>query len=114
MGTSGSSPAATPAPPARSPLGPRHCRPGSQAALPRAPRAAPTLGLDFPTGRRVCVGEGLARTELFLLFAGLLRSFRLLPPPGLRPEDLDTEPVPAFTMRPSPQALCAVPRLQGR
>ncbi|XP_036993741.2 cytochrome P450 2W1 [Artibeus jamaicensis] len=69
--------------------------------------------LPFSAGRRVCVGEGLARTGLFLLFAGLLRGFRLLPPPGLRPEDLDTVPAPAFTMRPPAQALCAVPRLQG-
>ncbi|KAF6080885.1 cytochrome P450 family 2 subfamily W member 1 [Phyllostomus discolor] len=70
--------------------------------------------LPFSAGRRVCVGESLARTELFLLFTGLLQSFRLRPPPGLRPEDLDTEPTPAFTMRPPAQALCAVPRLQGR
>lgn len=98
----------------RADLGPRHCRPGSQAALPWPPWAAPTLALDFPTGRRVCVGESLARSELFLLFAGLLQSFRLLPPPGLCPEDLDTVPAPAFTMRPPAQALCAVPRPQGR
>ncbi|KAM5301285.1 cytochrome P450 2W1 [Glossophaga mutica] len=70
--------------------------------------------LPFSAGRRVCVGESLARAELFLLFAGLLRSFRLLPPPGLRPEDLDTAPAPAFTMRPPAQPLCAVPRPRAR
>ncbi|XP_054422233.1 cytochrome P450 2W1 [Pteronotus mesoamericanus] len=69
--------------------------------------------LPFSAGRRVCVGESLARTELFLLFAGLLRSFRLRPPPGLGPEDLDSVPTPAFTMRPPAQLLCAAPRPQG-
>ncbi|XP_032315735.1 cytochrome P450 2W1 [Camelus ferus] len=70
--------------------------------------------LPFSAGRRVCVGESLARSELFLLFVGLLQRYRLLPPPGLSPATLDTTPAPAFTMRPPAQALCAVPRLQGR
>ncbi|KAG5195498.1 hypothetical protein R6Z07F_019075 [Ovis aries] len=69
--------------------------------------------LPFSAGRRVCVGESLARSELFLLFAGLLQRYRLLPPPGLSAAALDTTPAPAFTARPSAQALCAVPRLQG-
>uniref|UniRef100_A0A8C3X0Y0 Cytochrome P450 2W1 n=1 Tax=Catagonus wagneri TaxID=51154 RepID=A0A8C3X0Y0_9CETA len=68
--------------------------------------------LPFSAGRRVCVGESLARSELFLLFAGLLQRYRLLPPAGLSPAALDTTPAPAFTMRPPAQALCAVPRLQ--
>ncbi|XP_021520321.1 cytochrome P450 2W1 [Meriones unguiculatus] len=66
--------------------------------------------LPFSTGRRVCVGESLARTELFLLFAGLLQRYHLLPPPGLSPEDLALRPAPAFTMRPPAQTLRAVPR----
>ncbi|XP_004386030.1 cytochrome P450 2W1 [Trichechus manatus latirostris] len=66
--------------------------------------------LPFSAGRRVCVGESLARTELFLLFAGLLQRFRLQPPPGDHPAALDDSPAPAFTMRPRAQALCAVPR----
>ncbi|XP_054350327.1 cytochrome P450 2W1 [Pongo pygmaeus] len=66
--------------------------------------------LPFSAGRRVCVGERLARTELFLLFAGLLQKYRLLPPPGISPASLDTTPARAFTMRPRAQALCAVPR----
>lgn len=70
--------------------------------------------LPFSAGRRVCVGESLARTELFLLFAGLLQSFCLRPPPGLSPAGLDTVPASAFTMRPPAQVLCAVPRPQGR
>uniref|UniRef100_A0A2K6LEG5 Cytochrome P450 family 2 subfamily W member 1 n=1 Tax=Rhinopithecus bieti TaxID=61621 RepID=A0A2K6LEG5_RHIBE len=66
--------------------------------------------LPFSAGRRVCVGERLARTELFLLFAGLLQKYCLLPPPGISPASLDTTPARAFTMRPRAQALCAVPR----
>lgn len=62
------------------------------------------------SGRRVCVGKSLAMTELFLLFAGLLQRYHLLPPPGLSPADLDLRPAPAFTMRPPAQTLCAVPR----
>ncbi|XP_045849710.1 cytochrome P450 2W1 [Meles meles] len=69
--------------------------------------------LPFSAGRRVCVGESLARSELFLLFAGLLHRYRLLPPPGLSPTALDTTPAPAFTMRPPAQALCVVPRPGG-
>ncbi|XP_060028274.1 cytochrome P450 2W1 isoform X4 [Erinaceus europaeus] len=68
--------------------------------------------LPFSAGRRACVGERLARTELFLLFSGLLQGFQLSPPPGLGPESLDTTPAPAFTMRPPAQALCALPRTQ--
>ncbi|XP_069425777.1 cytochrome P450 2W1 isoform X2 [Ovis canadensis] len=82
------------------------------SGLPPQPRDPPAP--HVPAGRRVCVGESLARSELFLLFAGLLQRYRLLPPPGLSAAALDTTPAPAFTARPSAQALCAVPRLQGR
>ncbi|XP_063090067.1 cytochrome P450 2W1 isoform X2 [Cavia porcellus] len=66
--------------------------------------------LPFSAGRRVCVGESLARTELFLLLAGLLQRYHLQPPPGVSPAALDTMPALAFTMRPRAQALCAIPR----
>lgn len=82
------------------------------SGLPHGLRDPPAPRL--PAGRRVCVGESLARSELFLLFAGLLQRYRLLPPPGLSVAALDTTPAPAFTARPSAQVLCAMPRLQGR
>ncbi|XP_004617320.1 cytochrome P450 2W1 [Sorex araneus] len=69
--------------------------------------------LPFSAGRRVCVGERLATSQLFLLFAGLLHKYRLCPAPGLSPV-LDATSAPAFTMRPPAQALCAEPRNQWR
>lgn len=82
-------------------------------ALRRAGLEPPPCASVSSAGRRVCVGESLARSELFLLFAGLLHRYRLLPPPGLSPTALDTTPAPAFTMRPPAQALCVVPRPGG-
>lgn len=109
----------------RLPLRTRWCL-SHQAILPGGPPSPPRVppyplwetgwahwGCPVPAGRRVCIGEALARSELFLLFAGLLQRYRLLPPPGLSPATLDTTPTPAFTMRPPAQALCAVPRNQG-
>ncbi|ELK09213.1 Cytochrome P450 2W1 [Pteropus alecto] len=66
--------------------------------------------MAFSAGRRVCVGEHLARTQVFLLFAGLLQRFHLLPPPGLSPASLDIQIIPAIFKRPFVQGLCAVPR----
>ncbi|KAG5836623.1 hypothetical protein ANANG_G00230340 [Anguilla anguilla] len=46
--------------------------------------------LAFGLGKRVCLGEGLARVELFLLFSSLLQrfTFRATQPP----EEIDTSP----------------------
>ncbi|TKC49792.1 hypothetical protein EI555_002514, partial [Monodon monoceros] len=63
--------------------------------------------LPFSAGCRVCVGESLARSELFLLFSGLLQRYCLLPPPGLSSATLGTTPTLAFTTRPLTQALRA-------
>lgn len=61
-------------------------------------------------GRRVCLGEGLARMEIFLFFTSLLQHFRFTPPPGVSEDELDLTPVVGFTLSPSPQKLCAVRR----
>ncbi|XP_039732334.1 cytochrome P450 2W1 [Pteropus medius] len=66
--------------------------------------------MAFSAGRRVCVGEHLARTQVFLLFAGLLQRFHLLPPPGLSPASLDIQIIQAIFKRPFVHGLCAVPR----
>ncbi|XP_060116523.1 cytochrome P450 2W1 [Heteronotia binoei] len=65
--------------------------------------------LPFSTGRRNCLGESLAKMELFLFFVGLFQRFSFRPPPGFTESDLDTVAVPGFTMRPRAQTTCAVP-----
>lgn len=61
-----------------------------------------------PAGRRVCLGEPLARMELFLFFTRLLQRFVFSVPPGQpRPSDHGTF---SFLVTPAPYQLCAVPR----
>ncbi|KAG9264556.1 cytochrome P450 2K1-like [Astyanax mexicanus] len=66
--------------------------------------------MPFSAGRRVCLGESLARMELFLFFTSLLQHFRFTPPPGLTEDQLDLTPVIGITLNPSPHKLCAVKR----
>lgn len=62
-------------------------------------------------GRRNCIGESLAKMELFVFFVGLLQTFTFQPQPGVSEADLDlTVPETTFTLRPRPQATCAVLR----
>ncbi|XP_033120087.1 steroid 17-alpha-hydroxylase/17,20 lyase-like [Anneissia japonica] len=39
--------------------------------------------LPFSTGRRVCVGESLAKAEIFLLFTWLIQNYKFSKPPGV-------------------------------
>lgn len=61
-----------------------------------------------PTGRRACLGEPLARMELFLFFTSLLQHFSFAVPAG-QPHPSD-HGVFAFLVTPGPYQLCAVPR----
>ncbi|XP_030626549.1 cytochrome P450 2J6 [Chanos chanos] len=63
--------------------------------------------LPFSTGKRVCLGEQLARMELFLFFTSLLQHFTFSAPPGVEPT-LDYKM--GATHSPKPYKLCAVPR----
>ncbi|XP_042316821.1 cytochrome P450 2J4-like [Sceloporus undulatus] len=64
--------------------------------------------LAFGEGSRVCLGEQLARIEIFLFFTSLLRSFSFQLPPGVG--KINTKPAVGLTMHPHPYKLCAVPR----
>ncbi|KAG7335144.1 hypothetical protein KOW79_001740 [Hemibagrus wyckioides] len=66
--------------------------------------------MPFSAGSRVCLGESLARMELFLFFSSLLQHFRFTPPPGVSEDQLDLTGVVGITVNPSPHKLCAVKR----
>ncbi|TWW70017.1 Cytochrome P450 2K1 [Takifugu flavidus] len=66
--------------------------------------------MPFSAGRRMCLGEGLAKMEIFLFFTSLLQQFRFTPPPGVGEDELDLTPALGFILSPSPHKLCAIPR----
>ncbi|PNF29827.1 hypothetical protein B7P43_G09526 [Cryptotermes secundus] len=65
--------------------------------------------LPFGLGRRRCLGEALARSCLFIFFAGVLQNFDVLPVPS---KELPGEaPVPGLTLSPQPYSVMLKPRL---
>ncbi|XP_036281400.1 cytochrome P450 2D14 [Pipistrellus kuhlii] len=68
----------------------------------------PPAFMPFSAGRRSCLGEPLARMELFLFFTCLLQRFSFSVPAGQpRPSDHGAY---AFLVAPHPYQLCALPR----
>ncbi|CAH1777729.1 unnamed protein product, partial [Owenia fusiformis] len=62
--------------------------------------------LTFSIGKRSCLGESLAKQELFLFFTALLQRYRLGVPPG---EPLPSmERVPGLTVGPKPFKMCFI------
>ncbi|XP_020516721.2 cytochrome P450 2K1 [Labrus bergylta] len=67
--------------------------------------------MPFSAGRRVCLGESLARMELFIFFTTLLQHFRFAPPPGVSVEEMDLTPQLLLFQDPPSHKLCAAPRM---
>ncbi|XP_054855801.1 cytochrome P450 2G1-like isoform X1 [Eublepharis macularius] len=65
--------------------------------------------VPFSSGKRVCLGEAMARMELFLYFTTILQNFSLKP--LVPPQDIDITPrVSGFGNIPPTYQLCLVPR----
>ncbi|KAM8999288.1 cytochrome P450 2J4-like isoform 2-T2 [Sarcophilus harrisii] len=63
--------------------------------------------LPFSMGKRVCLGEQLARAELFIFFTSLLQKFTVQPPPNTQ---LSLDFRFGLTISPVPYKICAIPR----
>ncbi|XP_074860800.1 cytochrome P450 2J5-like [Carettochelys insculpta] len=64
--------------------------------------------LPFSAGHRMCLGEHMAKIELFIFFANLLRAFTFQLPEGVKEINLDY--ILGAVLQPHPYKLLAVPR----
>uniref|UniRef100_G3N537 Steroid 21-hydroxylase n=1 Tax=Gasterosteus aculeatus TaxID=69293 RepID=G3N537_GASAC len=71
-------------------------------------RSCPAYFLPFGAGPRVCVGESLARTELFLFLASLLQRMSVTLPRGAPPPNLQGRL--GVVLQPLPYSVVVTPR----
>ena len=58
----------------------------------------------------MCLGEQLARQELFLFFTGIVHLFNIGLPEGAAM--VNDTPVPGLVLKPLPYKLCMIPRYE--
>ncbi|XP_070802530.1 cytochrome P450 2J2-like [Pituophis catenifer annectens] len=63
--------------------------------------------LPFGLGQRACIGQQLARIEIFIFLTSLLRAFSFQWPEGVK--ELNQPPIVKITVHPQPYKLCAIP-----
>ena len=70
------------------------------------------LFLCFPQGRRSCLGEALAKMEMFLFLSAIVQNFKISAPPG---EDLSLGTLDTFGLVHVPKRynIIATPRRQS-
>ncbi|XP_054838684.1 cytochrome P450 2J6-like [Eublepharis macularius] len=64
--------------------------------------------IPFSIGHRMCLGDHLARTELFIFFSNLLKAFTFHLPEGVN--EINMEPILGGTLQPHYFEICAEPR----
>ncbi|XP_070801387.1 cytochrome P450 2J5-like [Pituophis catenifer annectens] len=63
--------------------------------------------LPFGLGQRACIGQQLAKTEIFIFLTSLLRAFNFQLPEGVK--ELNEEPIVKMAVHPQPYKVCAIP-----
>ncbi|KAM4041447.1 cytochrome P450 2J2-like isoform 2-T3 [Anomaloglossus baeobatrachus] len=64
--------------------------------------------LPFSAGHRICMGEQMARTKLFIFFTSLLKTFSFHLPQGVT--EVNMSGIFGATFKPHPYQICALPR----
>ncbi|XP_073445376.1 cytochrome P450 2J2-like isoform X3 [Dendrobates tinctorius] len=64
--------------------------------------------VPFSAGHRICMGEQMARTELFIFFTSLLKTLSFHLPKGVTEVNLNG--IFGTTFKPHPYQICAIPR----